>query len=309
MKAFPIFALLSSLLLSSTYVFALEPELEEAFLCGPKVTRNPSLEIGSCFYFSLCREKEAKEQERLSATLENKYVAQRFFGSGWASQTWNDNSGEFKECEFLAGARKEFDALSASYLKQAKATEAARENAERQRKLEERKNQEKLAKEQDAAEKARKLTEIKEYRKQLLNGSAKIVNFQDASLFYADDNLNFKSVAGVANSPLLSPDGAAYQGKVIIEFQEANGILRCKAMIHQEAGGYTKGDYVFLKTTKNSVKFSADQLKVNGLIKVVGKYVGNVQYTTVIGVQKTAPVLEVIYQDDFTQKDILETML
>lgn len=309
MKAFPIFALFSSLLFSNNHVLALEPELEEAFLCGPKMTKNPSLEMGSCFYFSLCPEKDAKEQERLSTALENKYVAQRFFGSGWASQTWNDNSGEFKECALLDERKKEFSSLSASYFTQAEAAEKARKEAELLRQQEEKKNQEKVAAAQKTAEETKKIADIKEHRKNLLNGSTKIASFLDASLFYADDELNIKSVAGIANSPLLSSNDAIYQGKVIIEHQETNGLLRCNTMIQREGGGYRTGDYIFLKPTKKTVKFSGDQMKVNGLIKVVGKYTGNVQYTTVVGVQKTAPVLDVLYQDDFTQREILETML
>jgi hypothetical protein len=55
--------------------------------------------------------------------------------------------------------------------------------------------------------------------------------------------------------------------------------------------------YVYLKITKKTVNFSPESMSIGGTISVIGKYIDNVQYRTVGGEVKTAPIIECLYLD------------
>ena len=144
-------------------------------------------------------------------------------------------------------------------------------------------------------EKAKLAKETKSERvRQLRSGEIKIASMQDALAVYPDQGAFIET----AISPLLTPSGAILTGYVVLDAQEKPNLLRAKATTAiaiqsgQSGGGSV---YIYLALTKQSVNFASDKLRINGDAQVIGKYVQNVQYQTVAGQQKTAPLLEVMY--------------
>lgn len=276
-----------TLLISGMPVMALEPMVAEALVCNPgPISRQQNPQ--ACFVFYKCKEKGVEHLTQLDAALTKQYVemAGSFFGA--PSSPRRDEYGNciYNQDQFARDQR-------AAEIAKAQNDRLERELKETQ--AEQKKKD--MQAQKDAAEKAENdklVAELRARRNGLLDGSIKISNFQDAVLFYSNENLLLATrlIGGLAASPLLTADGAAYQGELTIEFQESNGVLRCK--------DNWSGRYVFLQSTKKSVRFSSAEMRINGRIKVVGKYVGNISYVTVGGEQRTAPLLEVLYQDDIT---------
>jgi len=132
-------------------------------------------------------------------------------------------------------------------------------------------------------------TAKEERQHNLKTGAAKITSFDDAKLFYAP----VKPLHEVMESPLLSPDGAIYSGNVVLDLQEKPGVIRGKILY-----GYRENPqaaYVLMQQTKATVNFSPESMRIGGGVQVLGRYIQNVQYQTVAGETKTAPVLEVLY--------------
>ncbi len=128
-----------------------------------------------------------------------------------------------------------------------------------------------------------------ERQRKLKTGAMKITSIDDAKLFYAP----FKPLHEIMESPLLSPDDAIYSGNVVVDLQEKPGVIRGKI-----AYGYTQNPqtaYVYLQSTKATVNFSPESMRIGGNVQVLGRYIQNVQYQTVAGTTKTAPVVEVLY--------------
>lgn len=116
----------------------------------------------------------------------------------------------------------------------------------------------------------------------------------DALAVYPDNKVLLKT----AMSPLLSPNQAPMSGYVVIDAQEKPDFIRAKAT-SLEAMYYGQGGnefaYVYLKLTNKSVNYSPEKMRIGGQAVVTGKYIQNIQYKTIAGEQKTAPVLEVMY--------------
>jgi uncharacterized protein len=149
--------------------------------------------------------------------------------------------------------------------------------------------------EQRAQEKANSAQQAKNERvRKLRAGEIKIATMEDALAVYPDKGV----LLDTAISPLLTPSGAVMTGYVVLDAQEKPGFIRSKITTAiaiqsgQEGGGST---YIYLTLTKQSVNFAPDKLRINGSAQVIGKYVQNVQYQTVAGQQKIAPVIEVMY--------------
>ena len=135
-----------------------------------------------------------------------------------------------------------------------------------------------------------KLEEILKVRSELLlAGKLKIESYNDAKLVYKPLILE-----SIALSPLLKADGKIYapQFWLTLEAEEGTNLLRAVAI---DASG--KKPYVFLRTAKNITTFNSENLRIGGVLFVLGRYIGNTKYTTIMGVTKSAPTLEVMYMD------------
>jgi len=132
-------------------------------------------------------------------------------------------------------------------------------------------------------------TAKEERQRKLKTGAAKITSIDDAKLFYAP----VKPLHEVMESPLLSPDGAIYSGNVVLDLQEKPGVIRGKILYGYKQNPQTA--YVLMQSTKATVNFSPESMRIDGGVQVLGRYIQNMQYETVTGTTKTAPVLEVLY--------------
>ncbi len=121
----------------------------------------------------------------------------------------------------------------------------------------------------------------------LKSGAEKVVSLSDAILL--NDPASLLPIMG---SPLLTPDGKYYVGNVFVEAQEDSLIRVQGALVMGQMGSKT---YAYLKLPKNAMNFSAEGMRIGGTISIVGKYIGNINYNTVSGVIKTAPVIECSY--------------
>jgi hypothetical protein len=136
---------------------------------------------------------------------------------------------------------------------------------------------------------------VKDDRKRKLrSGALKVESFEDAKLLHDP----VKNLGDIAISPLLSPDALVYAGTVTLDIREKPNLIRAKTFFlagNVVSGASVDFAYVWLRVTKKSANLVADSLRIGGNVGVVGRYTQNVEYRTVIGEQKTAPVLEVLY--------------
>lgn len=122
----------------------------------------------------------------------------------------------------------------------------------------------------------------------LKSGKVKISSMADAELMMPDRDALFQ----LASYPALQATKKIYQGWVRIDLQEGK-LLRVKSEIFGMPETYPR--YTYLKITKKTVNFSPDSMIIGSTINVIGKYIDNVQYKTVGGEVKTAPVIECYY--------------
>ena len=143
-----------------------------------------------------------------------------------------------------------------------------------------RKEAEGLAKAQQREEaQRRKETQDKERSVALRTSKEKPVSFKDYMLLH-----DYGTGDQFYGSPLLKPDNKVYLFSTGGLDREEDGGLFVKS-----PGG---GGYIHVKTTRSTPVFG--DLRMNMPVVVIGRYVGNIQYTTVIGAVKTAPVIEAI---------------
>lgn len=128
---------------------------------------------------------------------------------------------------------------------------------------------------------------VKERERLLKAKSIPIQNFVDAWLYFSP----LKSIGQLMYSPLLSPDSGIYAGPVVLDFQEADKLLR---VIGLETYG-TDITYAFLRINNNVVNYAPNAMRIKAEMCVIGRYVGNQRYRTILGVEKIAPVIEAIY--------------
>jgi hypothetical protein len=127
------------------------------------------------------------------------------------------------------------------------------------------------------AEMKRQKKESDEKRKLALrSGSEKPGSFRDYMLMH-DHEIGDQYYG----SPLRVPDNKVY-------------LFGTGAFDREDSGGLfirnSGNEYIYVKTSRGTPIYG--DLRVNMAIVVIGKYVGNIQYTTVIGAIKTAPVIE-----------------
>lgn len=124
----------------------------------------------------------------------------------------------------------------------------------------------------------------------LKSGAEKVASLSDAILLNDP-----ASLLPLMDSPLLTPDGKYYVGNVLVEAQEGALIRVQGALLMGQMGELASKTYAYLKLPKDAMNFSAEGMRIGGTTSIVGKYVGNINYNTVSGVTKTAPVIECSY--------------
>jgi hypothetical protein len=103
------------------------------------------------------------------------------------------------------------------------------------------------------------------------------------------------SLSTLMESPLLTPDQKYYSGNVLVEAQE-NSLIRVQGiMLMGQLGDHKTETYAYLKMQNNAVNFSSSGMRIGGTTKIIGKYVGNINYRTISGITKTAPIIECSY--------------
>lgn len=141
------------------------------------------------------------------------------------------------------------------------------------------------------AEKARRERALNLRIAGLRNGTIKIASLDDAVLFHSPQDLDRLMV-----SPLLKPNNAIYSGYVLVDQDEGNGLIRVKSFnpLMMLVTGYQEAGvaYGIIRFTKTTVDYSVNDLRIGSRIKVVGKYSQNVKYGRIV------PVLEVLYFGD-----------
>ena len=102
----------------------------------------------------------------------------------------------------------------------------------------------------------------------------------------------------IIRSPLLSADQKHYAAKVKVDKLERKGWLRVTVPLdggelyeRHFTGQDPDQSYAYLKVTDSQVR----GLATNQLLAIIGQYVDNQDYKTVIGIEKVAPVLKVKY--------------
>lgn len=140
------------------------------------------------------------------------------------------------------------------------------------------------------AEKVAMLAALEKENKQKDFKSGKV---QLASIQDADTMVDGGALFTLAGSPLLNADGKMYKGRVRIDVQEGKLIRVLSEILGIQERRYPR--YAYLKVVKTTRNFSPEGLRIGATIGVIGKYIGNMNYTTVGGETKTAPILEVAF--------------
>lgn len=118
-------------------------------------------------------------------------------------------------------------------------------------------------------------------------GKVKIHSFQDAQLAYDSDRLE-----SIMARPLLKADSKIYSNEdylLRLDAQEKSNLLRAKISWEGEVF------YVFIRTSKTTTIFNEGNMRIGAGISVMGRYVSNMDYTTVGGSRKMAPVLDAMF--------------
>lgn len=124
----------------------------------------------------------------------------------------------------------------------------------------------------------RKDAQDKERSVALRTGREKPASFKDYMLMH-DHGVGDQFYG----SPLLKPDNKVYLfGTGAVDREEGGGLLV------RNSGG----SYIHVKTSRSTPIYG--DLRVNMPVVVIGRYIGNTQYTTVVGAVKTAPMIEAI---------------
>jgi hypothetical protein len=125
-------------------------------------------------------------------------------------------------------------------------------------------------------------------RKEMLSGKTKISNIKDAIIYTQVK----KSLYDIMRQPLLSPDKGLYAGGITIDGQDSKYI---RGKIEFTFGRQQYLYYVYLKTTKKTINFNSESMRLGAEIAVIGHYISNANYKTLSGETKMAPVIECEY--------------
>lgn len=140
-------------------------------------------------------------------------------------------------------------------------------------------------------EKERRDQSEKDRHRRVKSGAAPVKNFQDAVLLHTPTS----DLTALMASPLLRPDRSIHSGRVALDAEEDDDLLRAKIDSSRFGGGVY---YAHLLLTGKTVNFSPRSMRIGGVVNVIGRYVQNRKYTTIAGEEKTMPVFEVMYIGD-----------
>lgn len=131
-----------------------------------------------------------------------------------------------------------------------------------------------------------KLATIRDLR----SGRTKVANFEDALLLYD----RVEDLSAIMMAPLLRPNASIYATVVVLDTEEEN-VFRVKST--------TLGDvmYAFVVISNKTAILNPSKMRINSEIRVLGRYIRNVKYRTVLGDSRTAPVLEGLFLDGFPE--------
>jgi hypothetical protein len=175
-----------------------------------------------------------------------------------ASEEWHQQNVEYHQ-------RKREEEAKLAQLK------ADKEAAARQAKT----DRERVEKEREVAARQAKA----ERTEALRSGQAKVESYGDARLFYQPME-GFQLVM----RPKVQPDGKVYEVQGILERVEGSTLLVKFADKH----------YFFITAKEKQPRDFMKNLRIGGILHVIGRYTSNREYTTVIGATRTAVVFEAI---------------
>lgn len=127
------------------------------------------------------------------------------------------------------------------------------------------------------------------------SGKQKISNFTEALIFYFNDKtIKDHNMKLIMLNPLLKPDNEIYHGRILLDYEEQEDFLRVKTIAYRAI----PLKYGYLIINEKTVSFNKHPLKLEEEIVLIGRYVGNQKYKTVLDEERTAPMLEVLYLGD-----------
>ncbi len=125
-------------------------------------------------------------------------------------------------------------------------------------------------------------------------GKAQIESIDDAMEVYGPA----KNIDLIIASPLLTPDDDYYGGSVTLDALQQDSVLRAKITNYVDPLSnpprFLNVAYVFLKY-KDAKILDPSVMRLERRVRVIGRYVQNIQYDTVSGETETSPVLDVLY--------------
>lgn len=149
-----------------------------------------------------------------------------------------------------------------------------------------------LSLKQAEATKVSDLALAEERKRKLQSGEVQISTLSDAQLLYAPTG----ALLDIATSPMLMPDGKYYSGMVMLDGLAENKLIRGKFVFGLVRDPQVA--YAFLKMSSKAANHSLAGLRIGQNIAVLGRYVDNVKYHTVVGEEKTAPLIELIFMGE-----------
>lgn len=134
---------------------------------------------------------------------------------------------------------------------------------------------------------------LEDHVARLKSGDDPISNLNDAIYVYDPKRLDY-----LISSPMLKPDHGFYAGTVILDQQQDSNMLRGRIENFVDLSStpprLIRIGYVFLRDKRARI-FDPDAMRLERSVRVLGKYIGNMEYETVAGQVKTSPVLDVLF--------------
>lgn len=124
----------------------------------------------------------------------------------------------------------------------------------------------------------------------LKSGEIAVANFDDAMLV-----LEPKQLDQIMVSPLLKADNNIYAAEVRVDGNDERMLRVARGGGRNFIGEWVAVSYAHLKISKSVTKYLKSEMRIGGVVKVIGRYVGNTEYRTIGGEVKVMPILDVMY--------------
>jgi hypothetical protein len=121
-------------------------------------------------------------------------------------------------------------------------------------------------------------------------GEIAVANFDDAMLL-----LEPKQLDQIMASPLLKADNKVYAAEVRIDGNDEHMLRAARGGGRNFIGEWVAVSYAGLKMSKSATKYLKSEMRIGGVVKVIGRYIGNTEYRTIGGEVKVMPILDVMY--------------